>query len=145
MQLLERPAQSLFARHFELAPKVLKAKMRQMAINLGMTAVRRGKVSITGPLTMVLPDLASNSAQALKFDLGLPVTSGAAVVNNHKVIRTEPSLVLSTDFDQQRNDVEGTWTLLFATAAAQGLSASNQGYVVIHGSERTEYQLVVQR
>ena len=145
VQLLERPAQSLFARHFELAPKVLKAKMRQMAINLGMTAVRRGKVSITGPLTMVLPDLASNSAQALKFDLGLPVTSGAAVVNNHKVIRTEPSLVLSTDFDQQRNDVEGTWTLLFATAAAQGLSASNQGYVVIHGSERTEYQLVVQR
>lgn len=145
VQLLERPAETLFVRHFELAPKVVAAKMRQMAINLGMTAVRRGKVSITGPLTMVLPDLASNSAQGLTFDLGLPVSSGAAVVNNHKVIRTEQSLVLSTDFDQQRQDVEGTWTLLFEAAAAQGLTPSNQGYVVIHGSERTEYQLVVQR
>jgi hypothetical protein len=112
---------------------------------VGMVAVRRAKVNITGPLTFVFSDLAANSAQRLTFDLGFPVSSGAAVVINHKVIRTEQTLVLSTDFDQQRNDVEGTWKVLSDAAAAQGLTPSNQGYVVIHDSERTEYQLVVRR
>lgn len=145
VQLQERPAVSLFARRFELEPKVLAVENRQMAVNLGMAAVRRGKVSIVGPLTLFFYDLAGNSAQRLSFDLGFPVSAGAAVVNNHKVIRTEQSLVLSTYFDQQRNDVEGTWKALFDAAAAQGLTPSNQGYVVIHDKEKTEYQLVVRR
>ena len=136
---------NLFARHYELTPQVFSVKIRQIAINLGMVAMRRGKVSIIGPLTLVFSDLAGNNPQLLKFDLGLPVSSGAAVVNNHKVMRTEQGLVLSTDFDQQRNDVEGTWRLLFDAAAAQGLTPANQGYVVIHDSERSEYQLVVRR
>lgn len=145
VQLIERPVVNLFARHYELTPQVFSVKIRQIAINLGMVAVRRGKVNIVGPLTLVFDDLAGNSPQLLKFDLGLPVSSGAAVVNNHKMLRTEPGLVLSTDFDQQRNDVEGTWRLLFEAAAAQGLTPGNQGYVLIHDSERTEYQLVVSR
>jgi uncharacterized protein YecT (DUF1311 family) len=145
VQLLERQPVTLFARHFEVTPKVLSVKMRQMAINVGMVAVRRAKVSITGPLTFAFSDLAGNSAQRLTFDLGFPVSSGAAVVINHKVIRTEQSLVLTTDFDLQRNDVAGTWKVLFDAAATQGLTPSNQGYVVIHDSERTEYQLVVRR
>lgn len=145
VQLIERPVVNLFARHYELTPQVFSVKIRQIAINLGMVAMRRGKVSIIGPLTLVFSDLAGNNPQLLKFDLGLPVSSGAAVVNNHKVMRTEQGLVLSTDFDQQRNDVEGTWRLLFDAAAAQGLTPANQGYVVIHDSERSEYQLVVRR
>lgn len=147
VQLIERPAMTLFARQFVLTPQVFGVEIRQMALNLGMTAVRRGKVKITGPLTLVFPDLAANGPQRLQFDLGLPVSAGAAVVNNHKVIRTEQSLVLSTDFDQQRNDVAGTWRLLADAAAAQGLTPTNQGYVVIHGNggERMEYQLVVKR
>lgn len=147
VQLIERPAMTLFARQFDLTPQVFGEEIRQMALNLGMTAVRRGKVKITGPLTLVFPDLTANGPQRLQFDLGLPVSAGAAVVNNHKVMRTEQSLVLSTDFDQQRNDVAGTWRLLAEAAAAQGLTPTNQGYVVIHGNggERTEYQLVVKR
>jgi uncharacterized protein YecT (DUF1311 family) len=145
VQLVERPLVNLFTRHYELAPQALGEEIRQMAISLGMTAVRRAKVSINGPLTLVFADLAGNSPQLLKFDLGLPVSSGAAVVNNHKMLRTEPALVLSTAFDPQRNDIEATWRLLFDAAAAQGLRPTNQGYVVIHDSERTEYQLVVRR
>nr|WP_298144065.1 hypothetical protein [uncultured Pseudomonas sp.] len=147
VQLLERPAVNLFSRRYTLAPEEFRQNLRKMAIQLGMAAVRRGKVKVTGPLTVVLPDLAGNSAQQLNLELGFPVSSGALIVTQHKMIREESSLVLSTDFDHQRNDVEGTWQVLFDAAAAQGLTPGNQGYVVIHddGSERTEYQLVVSR
>ena len=147
VQLLERPTVNLFSRRYALSPAELRQNLRKMAIQLGLAAVRRAKVKITGPLTLVLPDLAGNSAQQLNLELGFPVSSGAQVVTQHRMIREQSSLVLSTEFDSQRNDVEGTWRTLFDAAAAQGLTPGNQGYVVIHddGSERTEYQLVVTR
>lgn len=147
VQLLERPAVNLFSRRYALSPEEFRQNLRKMATQLGMAAVRRGKVKITGPLTVVLPDLAGNSAQQLNLELGFPVSSGALIVTQHKMNREESSLVLSTEFDSQRNDIEGTWRALFEAAAAQGLTPGNQGYVVIHddGSERTEYQLMVTR
>ncbi|MES2821209.1 MAG: ankyrin repeat domain-containing protein [Pseudomonadota bacterium] len=143
VELLERPVMTLFGRRHTLSPAALPQELRGLATNLGMAAVRRAKVKIIGPLTLVLPDLAGNTTERVSLDLNFPVSSGALVVPNYRLTRTEPTRVLSTVFDPQRNDMAGTWQALHAAALARGLTPANQGYVVIQADGSAHYQLQV--
>lgn len=143
--LAERGPMNLFGRPVALTPKAFRNDVRRIATNVGTTAVRRGNVKITGPLTLVFHDLAQNTEELLKLDVSFPVSTGSSPVAGYSATTKAPQQVLSVVFDPQRNDVEGTWRALYSAAYTQGFTPTGEGYVVIHtrGTPSTEYQLVV--
>lgn len=146
IRLIERPAMDLFGRQMQMTPERLRNDMGSIARMVGMAAVRRGKMDITGPLTLVIDDMSAMTETQLPMLVSFPVNAiGGANVANHVVERKPLQQVLSVTFDPEQADVESTWRALFSAALTQGFTPSQQGYVVIHtrGVQRTEYQLVV--
>lgn len=146
IRLLERPAMSMIGRSVQMSPERLRSDIGGMARQLGVTAVRRGKMRITGPLTLVFNDLSKVTPESLPFIMSLPVDgSGAANVGNLLMQQMPEQQVLSVDYDAQQADAESTWRALYSAALTNGFTPTAQGYVVIHsrGAPRTEYQLVV--
>lgn len=145
ISLRERPAMTLFSRPLATTATDLDQRLRPMAVKIGTAAVRRGGMDLTGPLTLLIPDLTGTDATSLKMHVGFPVSSNGGHVASYELLQQPSAKVLSVMFDSQRNDSSGTWQALYAAAQAQGLRPSNQGYVVLHtrGMRATEYQLVV--
>ncbi|WP_022962654.1 lysozyme inhibitor LprI family protein [Halopseudomonas pelagia] len=146
IRLLERPAMVLFGRNMQLTPERLRNDMGSIARQVGMAAVRRGKMKIAGPLTLAIQDMSAMTDTQLPMLVSFPVNAlGGANVANYVLERTPQQQVLSVNFDPQQADVESTWRALFSAALTQGFTPSQQGYVVMHtqGVRRTEYQLVV--
>lgn len=146
IRLVERPAMALFGRKMQLTPERLRNDMGSIARQVGMSAVRRGKMDITGPLTLAIEDMSAMTDTQLPMLVSFPVDPvGGANVANYILERKPLQQVLSVNFDPQRADVESTWRALFSAAFTQGFTPAQQGYVVIHtrGVPRTEYQLVV--
>ena len=146
IRLVERPAQSLFGRHMQLTPERLRNDMGGIARQVGMSAVRRGKMQIVGPLTLAINDMSAMTETQLPMLVSFPVTTvGAANVAGYVVENRSAQQGLSVIHDPEKADVESTWRSLFSAALTQGFTPSQQGYVVIHtrGVPRTEYQLVV--
>lgn len=146
ISLIERPAMELFGQAMQLTPERLRKDISGIAIRIGMTAVRRGKMKIVGPLTLAFNDLSTITENKLPMLVSFPVTTvGSANVANYVLEQKSLERVLSVDFDPEVADVESTWRSLFSAALTQGFIPSKQGYVLIHtrGGQRTEYQLVV--
>ncbi len=143
--LVKRGPMNLFGRPVALSPQAFRDDVRRIATNVGTTAVRRGNVKITGPLTLAFSDLAQNTEELLKLDVSFPVSTGASPVAGYSATAKAAQQVLSVVFDPQRNDVEGTWRALYSAAYTQGFTPTGEGYVVVHtrGTPSTEYQLVV--
>lgn len=140
-----REAMTLFGRPLQTTPGAFRSDLQKAAQSTAMTAVRRGRVRLSGPLTLVFADVGGMGDGSLKLEVSYPVSTGAAPVSGYNVSRTEEEQVLRVFFDPERNDVEGTWRSLFSAALSQGFTPSGAGYVVIHtrGTSSTEYQLVV--
>ncbi|KAA0696724.1 DUF1311 domain-containing protein [Halopseudomonas laoshanensis] len=146
IRLIERQPMHLFGRNMQLTPERLREDMGGIARQVGMSAVRRGKMKIVGPLTLAFADLGAITENSLPMLVSFPVTAvGAANVANYVLEQKPLQRVLSVDYDPERADAESTWRALFSAALTQGFTPSQQGYVVIHtrGGQRTEYQLVV--
>lgn len=146
IRLLERPAMNLFGRAYRLSPERFREDIGSLARTVGVAAVRRGKVQIEGPLTLVFPDLSAVTPDVLPVTVSFPVeAAGVPSVSGYVMDKIDAQQVLTVDFDAQRNDVEGTWRALYSAALTQGFTPASRGYVVVHtrGGLRTEYQLVV--
>lgn len=146
IRLRERPEMTLFGRAMQLSPERLSRDVGNIARQVGMNAVRRGKMKIVGPLTLAVRDLGQVTEDSIPMLVSFPVTTvGAAHVANYSLEPMPAQQVLSVDYDPAVADAESTWRSLFSAALTQGFTPSQQGYVVIHtrGVRRTEYQLVV--
>ena len=145
IRLLTRPASVLFGRATRLHPNELLDEVGAMAVNVAITAQRRGRVGVAGPLNLVFDDLASNTPEQLNFTVAFPV-DGTPVPQAGYVTRQVPEQqVLSLDFDRTQHSVESAWRALYSAAYTQGLKPEQSGYVVIdnRGVRRVSYQLVV--
>ncbi len=145
VRLLTRPASVLFGRATRLHPNELLDEVGAMAVNVAITAQRRGRVGVAGPLNLVFDDLASNTPDQLNFTVAFPV-DGTPVPQAGYVTRQVPEQqVLSLDFDRTQHSVESAWRALYSAAYTQGLKPEQSGYVVIdnRGVRRVSYQLVV--
>lgn len=126
-------------------PGELLDEVGAMAVNVAVTAQRRGQVSVAGPLNLVFDDLASNTPEQLNFTVAFPVDGTPVPQAGYQTRQVPEQQVLSLDFDRTQHSVESAWRALYSAAYTQGLKPAQSGYVVIdnRGVRRVSYQLVV--
>lgn len=145
IQLIRRPAMTLFGRPTEMPPEDMREDIGPMAVNVATTATRRAKVRVTGPLTLLFEELGAITPDLLRFQVSFPVSGSPVTQAGYRVSQMPEQRVLSLDFDPQRHQVETAWRALYSAAYTQGLNPAKTGYVVIdnRGVRRVSYQLVV--
>tara|TARA_Y100000780_G_scaffold30303_2_gene24849 strand:- start:4078 stop:6687 length:2610 start_codon:yes stop_codon:yes gene_type:complete len=145
VRLLTRPATTMFGRATQMAPDELLAEVGGMAVNVAVTAQRRGKVRVSGPLNLVFDDLASNTPEQLNFMVAYAVDGTPVPQAGYQARQVPEQKVLSLDYDAAQHSVESAWRALYSAAYTQGLKPAQSGYVVIdnRGARRISYQLVV--
>ena len=135
-----------YGRSMTMSPSEMQARMGRVATNIGTAAVRRAKLRITGPLTLVFDDLQKVTPDSLPMIVSFPVSGDISQASGSNQVFSKPAqTVLQVEHDPLKGDAESSWRALYSAALTQGFTPSAQGYVVVHtrGTRRMEYQLVV--
>lgn len=141
-------ASTYFLGEYEVARSALQEKIKPLAEDVALAAIRRARLEITGPLTLMLPDLRNyDETAALAVGFAYPVRGQGRRVPRYQTERKDPFKCLTAVFDESTHTARTVWQALYEKAQQRGLKPNDDNRVVIRKQGdgfQSEYQLGVQ-
>ena len=138
------PAMTFFYREYDLPASAVEERIEPIAEEVALAAVRRARLEIVGPLTLVFPDFRDYGDAELAVAFGYPVRGHGSRLQNYRTERKERFHCLSVVFDRSSQEASEVWRTLYETAARRELEPIDENRVVIReqgNGYRTEFQL----
>lgn len=138
------PGTTYFYRKYEMPASAVEERIEPLAEEVALAAVRRARLDIVGPLTLVFPDFRDYGEQELEVAFGYPVRGHGNRLQNYHTERRDRFHCLSAVYDGESQDASELWRALYEAAARRGLEPSDENRVVVHeqgSGYRTEFQL----
>lgn len=137
------PPVTFFHREYELPAAKIQDRIQPIAEEVALAAVRRARLEIVGPLTLVLPDFRDYGEGDLTVAFGYPVRGHGSRLQHYAIQRKDRFHCLSAVFDRESEEASRLWRKLYETAAQRGLEPSKENRVVIR-EQGDGYQTVFQ-
>ncbi|PAV26160.1 hypothetical protein CF392_07215 [Tamilnaduibacter salinus] len=138
-------ASTYFLGEFEVAKSAFQERIKPLAEDVALAAVRRARLEITGPLTLLLPDFRDYEGTAeLPVAFAYPVRGQGRRVPRYQTERKGPFKCLTAVFDESTQTAKTLWQALYKEAKQRGLEPSHDNRVVIRkqgDGYQSEYQL----
>ncbi|PAU77791.1 hypothetical protein CK501_13925 [Halovibrio salipaludis] len=138
------PATTYFYREYQMAGPAIRDRIQPLAEEVALAAVKRARLTITGPLTLLLPDFRRYEDGELPVAFAYPVRGHGARLPNYETERKERFRCLTAVFSEQQQDASELWRELYREAANRGYEPSDDNRVVIReqgDGYRTVFQL----
>lgn len=140
------PPIRFFSTRATLKQETIKTQTKSIAERVATTAVKRAKLEIDGPLTLVFEDLKSMATGPIIADIGFPVKGKATSLPGYTQTKKNEFKCISLFLTQSENDHSSYWQNLYQLALENGFKLSGESRTVISPTNTgytTELQLGV--
>lgn len=142
----QAPAMQYYYAETTVSQDEMASAVKSIATNVALSATKRAKLDIDGPLILSFVDLQNLSPEAMPTRIGFPVKGSPARATKYGLESKPEFKCLSKTLDSSNFDHKAQWTSLYEWAQNHGYEVSGENRVVISAEGRryyTELQLGV--
>ncbi|WP_087462931.1 hypothetical protein [Oleiphilus messinensis] len=127
---------------YEFAKTSLETDIKNKATHLATNAIRRAKVTLEGPLTLIFDPMPTPDSKSISLQLGYPISGPVSRRGRFKIEKVPEFKCLTLRLDPQQHNTDTAWQQLYQTAQQQNLELTGEGRTVIREiDDRLEMEL----
>lgn len=125
------PPIRFFSTRATLEQETINAQTKSIAERVATTAVKRAKLEIDGPLTLVFENLKFMAVEPITADIGFPVKGKTTRLSGYTQTKKTEFKCISLFLTQAENDYSSYWKNLYQLALENGFKLSGESRAVI--------------